>query len=107
MNLFGNNIEYLCENCYKRNPISLELVQVPLESYHCYILTMFSKRNNIHINYYFREYNQIIKQYFHREGYFFLFFDSFSLTDRTIEVLDVISKLFQKNLFILAIWIKK
>lgn len=102
--LFSQKKEYLCDNCH--NMLNLKLEIIELERYHCYILSMFKKGRNIDYNYYINEYNIIVSKYICRDKYQFLFFDYIYLTDFNLEVLNMISKLFKKNLFILTFFIK-
>lgn len=106
LKLFAEQKAYLCDSCYRRYPLALRLQQIPLTQYHCYILTMFSEYPRVNVNFYAFEYSRICRQFMGRKNYFFLFLNSFSLSDEAIEVLDAISLLNRKNLFILTPWLK-
>lgn len=102
--LLGQKIEYLCDRCH--NLINLKLEVVELEIYRCYILVMFQKRMNIDYNYFINEYNIIVKKYLGNQNFQFLFFDYLSLTDFNLELLNMISKLFKKHIFVFAFFLK-
>lgn len=98
---------YLCSRCYRSHPIQLELLSQQLEDYHCTILSMFSRKYFIDYNFFVKEYNQIIHKYLFENQMFFLFFDHIDLSDEQLEVLNVISKLVEKDIFVLCFHVKK
>ncbi len=107
-NFLKKQKEYLCETCYKKYPIEFEIEIIPLEEYSCTILSIFKKYYSIDYNYFVKEYNEIIKKFWNQKKYFFIFIDRIAVDYiSTIEALNVISKLNQKNLFILTFFIKK
>lgn len=100
--LFKKNYECLCDKCYKKYPIELKITPLILEDYHCYILSIFSKKYNIDYNYFINEYSKIYASALNKKGYVVLFFDYLYLSDNVIEILDLYSKLFKKNLYIIT-----
>jgi hypothetical protein len=100
--LFKRTEEYLCDKCYKKYPIELKITPLILEEYHCYILSMFSKKYYIDYNYFISEYSKIYFSSLNKKGYIILFFDYLYLSDNVIEILDLYSKLFNKNLYIIT-----
>lgn len=98
---------YLCDTCYKLYPISLGLTIIPLKMYKCTILSVFTEEYNVNYNYFIWEYNYIFHRYWDTPECFLLFMDSLRLNKSTLAVLDVISRLFRKNIFLLVFFIKK
>lgn len=106
--LFSNKKYIICDSCYKKYPIDLNLETIELEKYNCYILSLFQKKQYINYNAYIYEYSEIINKYYKNDDNFLLIYDALDLTDdNCLEVLDVISKLWQKNLFVITFFIKK
>lgn len=106
-NLFFDKKEYICDSCYKKYPIELEITDFPLEDYHCVILSMFKKNYYIDYDFFINEYSKIFSSIMLRNGYMVLFFDNFILNDFTIETIDLYSKLFQKNIYIFCCYLRK
>lgn len=100
--LFKEEREYLCENCYTRFPIHLQTEDIMLEDYHAIILSMFDKGYKIDYNLFFHEYSKIFQSLSLKKGYRVIFLDKVYLNDEFIETLDVISKLYMTNIYILC-----
>jgi hypothetical protein len=92
----------ICEKCYKKYPINLNLEFIELEKYHAVVISMFKRYYRINYNAYIYEYSKVLRQYFKRNGYFTLFFDKIDFDDHTLFMLDLISKLNDKNLIIVV-----
>lgn len=107
LTLFNSKKEYLCNKCYNLFPIKLEYTEVILEDYKAAIISIFERVCRIDYNYYFLEYSKIFNANVKRRGFHVLLLDYLSLSDYTIEVLDVISKLHKKNLLIITFFLKK
>lgn len=107
LDLFNTKKEYVCDYCYKKYPINLQVTNVFLDEYECKIISMFNTNYKINYNSFIVEYSKIAKTYIEMDGYETLFFDSISLSDENIELLYMISKLFNKNLIIITFLIKK
>lgn len=107
LTLFSSKKEYLCDKCYNLYPIKLEFNKVILEDYHAAIISLFEIKCKIDYNYFFLEYNKIYNANVRRKDYHVLLLDYLSLTDYTIEILNMISQLFQKNLLIITFFLKK
>ena len=105
-NLFERKYEYLCEKCYKKYPIELKLNSLILDEYHCYILSLFSKKYTVNYDYFVNEYSKIYWSLFSKKAYQILFFDYIYLTDNVIEILDFYSKLLRKNLYIITFYLR-
>lgn len=106
VNLLSCKKEYICDKCYKEYPIKLKLNKIILYNYDCYILSMFEYKSNIDYNFYIKEYNQIVKQYINNSNFEFLFLDHIYISDFNLEILNMISKMFKKNLFIFSFTLK-
>lgn len=100
--LFKKKEEYLCDKCYKKYPIKLNITPLILDEYHCYILSIFPKNYNINYNYFINEYSKIYSALLNKKGYLVLFFDYIYLSDNVIEILDFYSKLFESNLYVIT-----
>ena len=100
--LFSNKKLYICDSCYQRYPIDLDILEFPLDDYHCVILSMFKKNYYIDYDYFIDEYSKIYQSLILRNGYMVLFFDVFTLNDYTIEMVDIYSKLLEKNIYVLC-----
>ena len=98
--LFSNKKLYICDSCYQRYPIDLDILEFPLNDYHCVILSMFKKNYYIDYDYFIDEYSKIFQSLMLRNGYMVLFFEIFTLNDFTVEMLDLYSKLLEKNIYI-------
>ncbi|MBE6137738.1 MAG: hypothetical protein E7176_05025 [Erysipelotrichaceae bacterium] len=107
VDLFSRRIEYICDKCYNLYPIKLQLESIELEDYSCRILSIFDKQYFIEYNCYIKEYNQIAMRYINNDNYQFMFFDTIVIDDYNLELLNMASKLFQNNLFILCFYLKK
>jgi hypothetical protein len=100
--LFSNKKLYICDSCYNRYKIDLDVLEFPLDDYHCVILSMFRKNYYIDYEFFIDEYSKIFSSIILRNGYIVLFFDIFTLNDYTIEMLDIYSKLLEKNIYVLC-----
>ena len=100
--LFKVKYEYLCDNCYRKYPIELKVTPLILDEYHCYILSMFPKKYNVRYDYFINEYSKIYASLINKKGYVVLFFDYVYLSDNVIEIFDLYTKLFKKNLYVLT-----
>lgn len=108
VSLFSTKKYIICDPCYKKYPIDLEYEAVKLEEYECCILNMFSKKYRINTNAFIYEYSKIFNKFYRKNNYFVLMYESLDLNDYyVIEALDIISKLLQKNLFIITFFLKK
>jgi hypothetical protein len=63
---------------------------------------MFRKNYYIDYEFFIDEYSKIFSSIILRNGYMVLFFDIFTLNDYTIEMLDIYSKLLEKNIYVLC-----
>jgi hypothetical protein len=104
--LFSKKYEYLCESCYKKYPIKLNITSIILDQYHCIILSIFKKKYYINYDYSINEYSKIYSSAMLKKGYIVLFFDDIYLNDFTIEIFDLYSKLFKKNLYIITFYLR-
>jgi hypothetical protein len=107
LDLFQTKEEYICNKCYKKYPIHLSYEGVQLDKYTCVILSMFDKKYKIDYNLFIKEYTKIFKANQNRKGYQLLFMNHMDLDDSSLEVLDAISKLFESNLIILCLSVRK
>ena len=108
ISLFSNKKYVICESCYKKHPIELEYNHLELEKFNCLILSMFKRKYHINFNAYIYEYSKIFNKFNKNNTYVLLFYDFLDLTNiNTLEVLNVISRLWQKNLFVITFFIKK
>ncbi|MBQ9124254.1 MAG: hypothetical protein IJY14_01060 [Acholeplasmatales bacterium] len=107
LELFKQHDEILCNNCYKSYPLNINIENILLDQYSCKIIALFKEDYKINYNFFINEYNKIFKANMNREGYHTLFFDYVKLDDYSLEVLDIISKIFQKNLLIITFFLKK
>jgi hypothetical protein len=104
--LFSKRYEYLCDSCYKKFPIKLNISSIILDEYHCVILSIFDKNYYINYDYFINEYSKIYSSSMSKKGYVALFFDYIYLSDYTIELFDLYSKLFKKNLYIITFYVR-
>ena len=100
LELFKETKEYICNKCYKKYPITLNLEKCQLDKYDALIISMFDRKYNIDYNVFYLEYSKIFKTYFERKGYMTLFIDFIKFDDEFLGVLDCISKLNESNLII-------
>lgn len=68
---------------------------------------MFNKKLYTDYNYFFVEYNQIIKKYNNYKDYKLLFFNDITLDYTFLISLELMTKLFNKKLLILTFTLKK
>lgn len=101
-NLFKEEEEFLCNNCYNKYQIKLQYEEIILDEYHAIILSMFPNYYKIDYNLFYKEYSKIFAAIYSKKGYIVLFFDHIYFNDYLLETLDAISKLFQSNLYILC-----
>ena len=102
LKLFNEEKEYICNKCYKKYPINLNVERCQLDKYDALIISMFDKNYRIDYNVFYMEYSKIFKTYFNRFGYKIFFFDRIRYDDETLGNLDAISKLCNSNLIILT-----
>lgn len=107
LNLFSFKNYYLCNSCYKKYNISLSLEKIYINNYEVVFIVMFNKKLYTDYNYFFVEYNQIIKKYNNYKDYKFLFFNDITLDDTFLISLELMTKLFNKKLLILTFTLKK
>lgn len=102
LTLFKEDKEYLCESCYNKYPIHLHSEDILLEDYHAFILAMFDHKYKIDYNLFFHEYSKLYNSLSMKKGYIVLFLENVYLNDSFIETLDIVSKLFMSNIYILC-----
>lgn len=107
LNLFSFKNYYLCNSCYKKCNISLSLEKIYINNYEVVFIVMFNKKLYADYNYFFVEYNQIIKKYNNYKDYKLLFFNDITLDDTFLISLELMTKLFNKKLLILTFTLKK
>ena len=100
LELFKEKEEYICPKCYKKYPITLNILPIQLEKYDCVIVSMFSKKYYIEYNAFIKEYGQVFKANLKRKGFKLLFFNHLVLDEYTLEGLDAISKMLKSSIIV-------
>ena len=106
LTLFHEEKEYICNRCYKKYPIRLNIEKCQLDMYDCFIITMFGQKYNIDYNVFYLEYSKIFKSYFNREGFKTFFFNGIKFDDETLQILDCITKLNNKNIIVVTFYVE-
>ena len=102
LDLFSTKKEYLCPNCYRVYPLSLNFEDIILDKYEVKIVSMFKETRVKDLNCYINEYDKIFKSLLTTSKLPIIFIDEISLEDETFEELDAMTKLFESNLIILT-----
>lgn len=55
LNLFKEEKEYICTNCYKKYPIELGYETIQLDLYKATVISLFKKKYKIEYNVYYKE----------------------------------------------------
>lgn len=106
LGLFREEKEFLCNECYKKYPISLGIESIAFSDYEAVIISIFRKRYPIDYNWYYKEYNQIIEANLNREGYNVILLDSLLINQDTMEVLNSYCQLFKSNIIVICFYLK-
>ncbi len=106
LGLFREEKEFLCNECYKKYPISLGFESIKFVDYEVAIISLFKKKYPIDFNWYYKEYNQIIEANVDRDGYNVIVLDSLLLNQDTMEVLNYYCHLFKSNLIVVCFYLK-
>lgn len=100
LTLFKSQKEYICNNCLKKYEIKIEFETIYLDIYSATIVTFFKSKYKIDYNAYVKEYSKIFETLYKKAKAYPIFLDHIILNDYTIETLDIISKLNNKDIII-------
>ena len=108
LELFKSKKELLCDECYNKYPINIDINHLLLDKYHCIIISLFKQKYNLNFNCYIKEYSKILITNMYRKDYHLIFLDYVDLqNDYTLEVFDIFSKLHMKNLIVFCFFVRK
>lgn len=108
LSLFETKKYYICNHCRKTFPIKLKYEEISLPSSNLVVISIFEAIYQMNIEAYCVEISRISSYFLakHTE-YFFMYFDSFRLTDTALEVLNFISEVEKKPILLLCAELKK
>ena len=108
LSLFDTKTRFICDNCYKNNPINPKVNIVPLDDGEIMIISLLDTIYKVDMRPYVYEINQVY-QYFMDlyNDYHIILLDYLSLTYFNLEVLSFIKTAFDKKVLIICGVLKK
>lgn len=97
---------YLCDNCYKKFPIKLNYLRLYMDDKVVIVISLF-EFCKVNPQYYVNEYNYIFNHLRKNTNYFVVCDTSFKLNDRGYEILNMVSKTYNKDILYLVDYLKK
>ena len=94
--------EFVCDKCYKDNPIEIEFNYIPLKNHQLEIVSLF-KTSYVNHDAFINEYSQIYQKLKEEKGHKPIYlYDSFVLTEDKINEFDYLSEALDEDITILA-----
>ena len=83
--------ENVCPSCYKKYPIKIDYVIIPIGKYNLKVFTLFNKVYKIPDNSYIKEFSRIYSYVFNKNEHVpILIYNKFYLTESNINKLEII-----------------
>lgn len=106
LSLFTIEKEYICKDCYKKYPISLNFEDITLDKFKVTFITIFKNVFIKDFSCFYLEYGKIFNAIYKKASVPIIFIDSITINDYTLEEIDEITKMFSSDVIILS-FIKK
>lgn len=108
LNFFETKKYYICNACQNSYPIELYHEDIPLENYVVRFVSIFKSIYKLYLNAYIREISKIVERLIHlHRNYFFIFLESYRLTDFSLELLSFIADVEHKSILLVCCKLKK
>ena len=103
LTLFDTKTKFICDMCYKDNPINLKVNMIPLGDSDICVISLLDTEYKVDMKPYMLEINQVYNHFFNKyKGYYILYLDYLSLTLSNLEVLSFWSTVFNKKVLIIC-----
>ncbi len=106
LTLFETKKYYICDDCFKKNPINFKYENVKLENFDLSIISMTDNCYKFNIDAYQKEISLTTKKII-KKDYFFIYLDIFKLNDTNIEIINFLANDVKKNILLLCFVLKK
>ncbi len=108
LSLFETKQYYICDACKKNYPIELSFEDIPLESFGLRIVSIWKFLYRLNLDAYSSEISRIVEKILKlHPNFFFIYFDSFRLTDFTLEIVSFLADTEGKNILLICGELKK
>lgn len=90
----------ICDKCYYEHPININTLILPLDnSKQAIIISILNEKDIVNHHAFMFEYSEIVRRYINQTIFLY---DNLTINDKTINLLNILSKLADNNLIILT-----
>lgn len=101
--LFSTKRYLICDNCLKNNPFELEFNVIPLDNHTLEIISLFKKEKYINYHAFIEEESKIYEKLIQTKNrHQFIFYDSFTLNEKSLYEFNAISNNLDKDILIIT-----
>ena len=102
-NILEVDNDIVCDQCYKRYPISLDYTTIPVGKYHLKIYSLHKQIFRISEHAYINEYSKIYDYLYNKQKNTpILLYNRFYLSDSNIYKMEILSTLFENDIYIIC-----